>query len=121
MDIVPARKIRRGKNNAFFAADADCVGILGLIDWKYNAQWLELVARSSSPLFISCKPDVPSPAELEDLRRAYAYGSEQKDELIPLDWMETPYPARYLLNGEEITFDWGEAVIGLDPKAPTPY
>ena len=26
-----------------------------------------------------------------------------------------------LLNGEEISFDWGEVVKSLDPTAPTPY
>ena len=112
---------RQVQNNIFFAADADCVGILGLIEWKYNRQWLELLSRSGSPLFVSCKPDIPTPHEFEDLRVAYAYGSKQADELIPLDWMETPYPARYLLNGTEITFDWGEMVKDLDPTAPTPY
>ena len=70
---------------------------------------------------MSCKPDIPTPDELEDLRTAYAYGSRKADELIPLDWMETPYPSRYLLNGREIAFDWGEAVKELDPQASTPY
>ena len=112
---------RQAQNNIFFAADADCVGILGPIEWKYNSQWLELLSRSGSPLFVSCKPDIPTPEEFDELRVAYAYGSSQTDELIPLDWMETPYPARYLLNGEEISFDWGEVVKSLDPTAPTPY
>ena len=112
---------RLPQNNAFFAADADCVGILGLIDWKYNRQWLDLLARSGSPLFVSCKPDVPSPEEFDELRRAYANGSLQADELIPLDWMETPYPSRYLINGEEIQYDWGDAVSRLvDPITGIP-
>ena len=101
------------QNNAFFGADADCVGILGLIDWKYNRQWLDLLSRSGSPLFVSCKPGIPSPAELDDLRLAYAKGSLQADELIPLDWMENPYPARYLINGEEVHYDWGDAITQL--------
>ena len=101
---------RLAQNNIFFGADADCVGILGKIDWRYNSQWLDLLARSGSPLFVSCKPSVPNEAEKDDLRRAYAKGSLQADELIPLDWMETPYPARYLLNGEEVQYDWGDTV-----------
>ena len=100
---------------------ADCVGILGLIDWKYNRQWLDLLAGSGSPLFVSCKPDVPSPDEFDDLRNAYAKGSLQADELIPLDWMETPYPSHYLLNGEKVSYDWGEAVNNLvDPETGYP-
>jgi hypothetical protein len=35
--------------------------------------------------------------------------------------METPYPARYLLNGEEIRYDWGDAVAQLvDPETGYP-
>ena len=112
---------RSVQNNAFFSADADCVGIMGLIDWKYNRQWLDLLSKSGSPLFVSCKPGVPSESEQEDLRRAYAKGALQADELIPLDWMETPYPARYLINGEEVRYDWGETVERLvDPETGTP-
>ena len=112
---------RSVQNNAFFAADADCVGIMGLVDWKYNRQWLDLLARSGSPLFVSCKPGVPTPEEEDDLRRAYVKGSLQADEMIPLDWMETPYPARYLVNGEEICYDWGDTVAELvDPVTGEP-
>ena len=113
---------RLPQNNTFFAADADCVGILGMIDWKYNRQWLDILARSGSPLFVSCKPEIPSSDELEELRNAFAKGSLQADELIPLDWMDTPYPSRYLLNGEEKRYDWGEAVAGLvDSETGLPY
>jgi alpha-galactosidase len=112
---------RLPQNNAFFAADADCVGILGLIDWKYNRQWLDILARSGSPLFVSCKPTVPTAGELDDIRHAYEKGSLQADELIPLDWMETPYPAHYLLNGQEIHYDWGDTVAELvDPATGEP-
>lgn len=112
---------RLAQNRAFFAADADCVGILGMIDWTYNRQWLDLLARSGSPLFVSCKPDVPNAEETEDLRRAYTKGSLQADELVPLDWMETPYPSRYLINGEEVRYDWGEVVASLvDPVTGNP-
>ncbi len=38
----------------------------------------------------------------------FKYGSYQNDELIPIDWMETMTPSKYLINGELITFDWGE-------------
>ena len=109
------------QNGAFFAADADCVGILGMIEWKNNRQWLDLLARSGSPLFVSCKPGVPTPDETEDIRRAYITGSLQADEMIPLDWMETPYPTRYRINGEEVCYDWGEMVHALmDPVTGYP-
>ena len=99
---------RIAQNNAFFGADADCVGITGEIDWKHNKEWLKILSRSGSCLFVSCKLGVLSEDELNDLREGFKYGSYQNDKLIPIDWMETKIPQRYLLNGEEVTFDFSE-------------
>ena len=94
------------QNNAFFGADADCVGITGQIPWEKNAQWLKILSRSGSCLFVSCKPGILKESELADLREGFLAGSRQADELIPLDWMESVTPTKYLLNGEPITFTW---------------
>lgn len=94
------------QNNAFFGADADCVGITGKIDWSYNRQWLTLLSRSGSCLFVSCQPDVLNGEQLTELREGFLCGSRQTDELIPLDWMENLTPSRYLLNGRETVFHW---------------
>ena len=97
---------RNAQNGAFFMADADCVGITGAISWKQNREWLTALSRSGSPLFVSCKPGVLNDEELNELREAYRVASYQADEFIPLDWMETTTPEKYLLNGKEITFNW---------------
>ena len=97
---------RNLQNGSFFMSDADCVGITGAISWEQNREWLTALSRSGSPLFVSCKPGVLNENELEELREAYRVASYQADELIPLDWMETTTPERYLLNGKEITFNW---------------
>ncbi len=97
---------RNAQNGALFMADADCVGITGAISWGQNKEWLMALSRSGSPLFVSCKPGVLNEEELLELREAYRVASYQADELIPLDWMETTTPERYLLNGKEITFNW---------------
>ena len=99
---------RIAQNNAFFGADADCVGIMGLIDWKLNSQWLKLLSKSGSCLFVSCKPGILDESETKDLKEGFLVGSRQSDELIPIDWMESVTPSRYLINGEEVVFDWGE-------------
>ena len=100
---------RIAQNNAFFGADADCVGIFDHnIDWKYNSQWLKILSKSGSCLFVSCQPGILNEAEAEDLRQGFRYGSSQSDTLIPIDWMETRTPSNYFINGEIVTFDWGE-------------
>lgn len=49
---------RMCQNNAFYKVDADCVGIIkNMIDWKLNRQWLDLLAKSGTPLFVSIQPD----------------------------------------------------------------
>ena len=47
-----------------------------------------------------------SDAENEELRQAFARNALQRDTLIPLDWMENICPERWLLNGQEIAYDW---------------
>lgn len=93
-------------DETFFDADADCVGVTGKIDWALNREWLRALSVSGTPLFVSCTPDVPDAAARADLAAAFARSAEQKDELIPLDWMENTCPEQWLLNGEKITFNW---------------
>ena len=93
-------------HGAFYAADADCVGITGKIDWTLNARWLQILSESGTPLFVSCSPDQASGRIAEELGSAYERASLQEDELIPLDWMETTCPETWSLNGETIHFRW---------------
>ena len=93
-------------HRAFYESDVDCIGITGLIDWRLNRQWLDAVAHSGAPMFVSPDPDVINETEKADLRISYKVNSIQEDELIPLDWMENVCPEKWLLNGKPITYDW---------------
>jgi alpha-galactosidase len=97
---------RVAQNNAFFGADEDCVGITGAIDWSLNREWLRALSLSASSLFVSCKPGILNEEETKELKEAFKVASVQKDEFIPLDWMETTCPEKYLINGKEVTFSW---------------
>ncbi len=98
---------RMCQHNRFFAADADCVGFIpGMIDWRLNRQWATLAAVSATPLFISSAASTLTDEQVEVMRALYARAAAAADELIPLDWEETPLPRRYLLNGEVIEFNW---------------
>lgn len=94
------------QNRNFFAADADCVGMTAKVPWKYNSLWLKILSISGSPLFVSCTPGLPDDKQKAELHEAFARNAKQTDKLVPLDWMETTCPSRYLLNGIEIDFDW---------------
>ena len=97
---------RLAQNNSFYGADADCVGFTGAIDWKYNKEWLKALSCSGTPLFVSCKPYILNEEQTAELKKAFKIASEQKDEMIPIDWMDTTTPTRYLINGKEVKFNW---------------
>ncbi len=100
------------QNRTFFIADADCAGITPYISWKKNQKWLEILSRSGSCLFVSCKSDTLKDEALTLLEKAYLFGSEQADILIPLDWMEHRTPKRFLINGKECCFEWDSTESG---------
>lgn len=105
---VNALAFRMLHNEAFFLSDADCVGIMGKIDWNLNREWLSAVSHSGTPLFVSPKPNVMSESQLQELKEAYKVNSFQEDVLVPLDWMENVTPEKWLLNGQEKQFNWYE-------------
>ena len=97
------------QNKIFYDADPDCVGIMGKFPWELNRQWLDLVAKSGTTLFVSCKPSEAENSQIaQDLKIAYIPASAQNDTVVPLDWMETNCPTEYLVNGEKKHFDWYE-------------
>lgn len=95
-------------DGAFFDADADCVGVMGLIPWKLNREWLRALSVSGTPLFVSYNPKLEDAAAFADLAEAFARSAKQADEFAPVDWMENTCPEKWLLNGERVEFDWFE-------------
>jgi alpha-galactosidase len=91
---------RLPQQKAFFGADADCVGIKGMFPWDSNRQWLDLLARSGTPLFVSCDPTVVTEEQKADLKAAYRLWNACMDAgenyaLRPVDWMESASPRIY--------------------------
>ena len=43
---------RMAQQDTFYQADADCVGITGKVAWEKNRQWLDVLAKSGTPLFV---------------------------------------------------------------------
>ncbi len=97
---------RMPQHNAFYAADADCVGITPAVPWEKNRQWLDLLANSGTPLFVSVAPASLSPAQQEELIKALHTAAERQPTGIPKDWMETCCPAHWVFGEKEIIYDW---------------
>ncbi|GLV55468.1 hypothetical protein KDH_23120 [Dictyobacter sp. S3.2.2.5] len=100
---------RMPQHNTFFAADADCVGLTEQIPWELNRRWLDLLARSGTPLFVSADPAAVGPAQREALIQAFTLAAQERDPAEPLDWLDTTCPASWRIDGQSVQYDWYEA------------
>jgi len=66
---------RLPQHGSFYATDADCVGISDSIDWELNRQWMDLLARTGTPLFFSARPGSLTAGQEDQLRQALALAS----------------------------------------------
>jgi alpha-galactosidase len=111
---VNALGFRLPQHRAFFLADPDCVPFTKAVPLGMTRQWLDLVAKSGTALFISAEPATVTGEEKKMLKTALAAAARVQPEAEPLDWMETMSPQRWSLEGETATFDWfGEE--GVNP------
>ena len=99
---------RLPQNKAFFNIDADCVGATEKVPWKMNRLFLDLVAKSGSPLFCSIKPSAFDDDMCDDMFIAYRTNSKQQNSIKPLDWTNNTTPRKWLIDGEECEYDWIE-------------
>ena len=97
---------RMPQHDAFFAVDADCVGLTNDIPWELNRQWLDLLARSGTPLFVSAAPDAVGPGQLAALKQAFAAAALPQPAGEPLDWLDTTCPDFWRLGSTETRYDW---------------
>ncbi len=97
---------RLPQHNKFYAVDGDCVGLTTKIEWARNKQWLELLAGSGAPLFISAQPEAMGSAQKEAVKKAFARAAKVQPLGEPLDWMTNPEPKQWKLNNEIVNFNW---------------
>ena len=101
---------RMAQHGAFYAVDADCVGLTTKIPWELNRQWLDVLARSGTPLFVSAAPEAVGPEQKKALAAAFAAASVQAPMAEPLDWMDTTCPHAWTIRGETVTYEWAEGI-----------
>jgi alpha-galactosidase len=104
---------RAPQQGTFFDVDADCVGLTKAIPWSLNRQWLELLARSGTPLFVSAAPDAVGSEQHAALREAFAQAAKRQPVAEPLDWLETNEPQHWRFGNATANFDWFTDAISL--------
>lgn len=113
---VNALAFRLAQQGRFFTVDADCVPSTPQTDWRLNRQFLDLIARSGTALFVSIDPTTRSDAVDADLAAALRLALDGGDPggIEPLDWLHTTTPTRWRSGRDEVRYDWFEA-SGCDP------
>ena len=86
---------RMCQHNAFYAADADCVGITKYIDWSVNKKWLDVLSKSGTPLFVSIAEDCFTNEIKNDIMAAMEKTDKNNKISKPLDWLETKTPEKW--------------------------
>jgi len=97
---------RLPQHNTFYAVDGDCVGLTTQIPWKNNRQWMQLLAESGAPLFISAQPEATGPEQKEYIKKCFEQAARVQPTGEPLDWMSNPRPSKWKLNGRVVEFEW---------------
>ena len=103
VNTLAFRGVQHGK---FFAVDADCVGITWAIPWGLNKQWLDLLSRSGTPLFVSAAPEAIGAEQRKALREAFTRSAVVQPLAEPLDSLETITPEHWRFGKETVDYDW---------------
>jgi alpha-galactosidase len=105
---VNSMAFRAPQHGNFFAVDGDCAGQVSAdsVAWEKNRQWLDLLARSGTPLFVSFPRETVRPEQEAALRAALAAASRKLPLGEPIDWQEHRIPSRWRLEGRETDFSW---------------
>jgi alpha-galactosidase len=101
---------RLPQHGRFFTLDADCVPATPQTPWSRNREFLDLVARSGTALFVSVDPSARTPAVDRDLREAFkiALDGGEPGGVRPLDWQESPASRRWAVGETTRSYDWTE-------------
>lgn len=103
---VNALGFRMVQHKTFYQADGDCVGLTDKIPWEKNRQWMQLLAQSSAPLFISAQPEAVGEEQRQFIKKSFAQAAKPQLVAEPLDWLTNLQPSRWKLDGKEVRFDW---------------
>jgi alpha-galactosidase len=97
---------RMMQHKTFYEADGDCVGLTNKVPWEKNKQWMQLLAQSSAPLFISAQSDAVGEEQKQFIKKCFAEAAKPQPVAEPMDWLANLLPSQWKLDGKEVRFDW---------------
>lgn len=97
---------RMVQHENFYQADGDCVGLTTAIPWEKNKQWMQLLAQSSAPLFISAQAEAVGDEQKNFIRQCFTDASQDQPVGEPLDWLDNPLPSKWKFGNDVVEFKW---------------
>jgi alpha-galactosidase len=106
---------RLPQHRTFFASDPDCVAHTEKTPWEFDRQFLDLVARSGTALFVSVDPRTVTPEKKHAFAAAMqlALSGGARGGCEPLDWLHSTTPRVWRLGDETVSYSWEEPVGAL--------
>ena len=95
---------RMVQHETFYEADGDCVGLTKDVPWDKNKQWMQLLAKSSAPLFISAQPEAIGEEQKKFIKQSFDVAAKPQPIAEPLDWLTNPLPSKWRLDGQACRF-----------------
>lgn len=113
---VNALAYRLPQNKTFFTCDPDCAAHTEQTPWEYDRQYLDLVARSRTALFISVDPRTIQADQKDAFKNALqtALSGGALGGCEPLDWLHPTTPRQWRIGAETVTYSWEEPA-GANP------
>lgn len=84
---------RLPQHRTFFHADPDIVPITSHLPWSLSSQWLELVARSGTSLFVSMQQQQMGPEQRAAVKEAFAVAASGSATATPANWFYQTTPS----------------------------
>lgn len=97
---------RLPQHGTFFCVDPDCVGITKAVPWSMNRQWLDLVARSKTTLFISPEEGQVQTEQRNALREAFATFASAGAAAEPADFFRDTTPETWKTDSGLKRYQW---------------
>ena len=103
---VNSLAFRLHQHGIFYQVDADCAPVTPTLPWEMSRQWLDLLARSGTPLFVSADPGSLNPETGAAIESALRRAATEQEPAEALDWMHTRAPREWRFGGETRTYHW---------------
>ena len=108
---------RLPQHDTFFSSDPDCAAHTERTPWELDRQFLDLVARSGTALFVSVDPRTVTPEQKAAYRAAMmlALSGGERGACEPLDWLHNTAPRDWSFGSKRVTYRWedGAGVLPL--------